>query len=128
MNIRDSLIWRFAALEKEGKIPEIAMREFGDWILKAAKGRKPVFVGFNGTYDWQFINWYFHSFVGDNPFGFGGIDIKSYFMGVTGKKWSESTSSQLPDKFQPDIPQTHNALDDARAQASIFLKLLHSHG
>jgi len=113
-------------LEKEGQNPETAMRDFSDWILKVAKGRRPVFVGFNGAYDWQFINWYFQSFTGGNPFGFGGIDIKSYFMGLTGKNWSESTSSQLPEEFQPDVRQTHNALDDARAQASIFSKLLQS--
>ena len=57
-------------------------------------------------------------------FGFGGIDIKSYYMGLTGKPWSSSTSSQLPPEFLPDMPQTHNALDDARAQASIFAKML----
>ena len=77
-----------------------------------------------GAGHWQFINWYFESFAGGNPFGFGGIDIKSYFMGLSGREWSRTTSSQLPDEFQPDEPQTHNALDDARAQASIFLKLM----
>jgi hypothetical protein len=66
------------------------------------------------------------TFAHGNPFGFGGIDIKSYFMGMTGKAWSQTTSSQLPKQYQPDEPQTHNALDDARAQASIFIKLMHS--
>jgi hypothetical protein len=85
---------------------------------------KPVFVGFNGSYDWQFVNWYFVNFCKVNPFGFGGIDIKSYYMGLAGIKWSATTSSQLPPQFKADVPQTHNALDDAKAQASIFSKLL----
>jgi ribonuclease T len=112
------------ALELTGLAPDVAMRNFRDWILKFAGRRTPVFVGFNGCYDWQFVNWYFISFTDSNPFGFGGIDIKSYFMGLSGEAWSHSTSSQLPKEFQPDVPQTHNALDDAQAQASIFLKML----
>lgn len=113
-----------ALLKREGKSPEIAMMEFRRWIEVAAEDHKPVFVGFNGCYDWQFVNWYLETFAGGNPFGFGGVDIKSYFMGLAGLPWSKSTSSQLPPEFQPDQPQTHNALDDARAQATIFAKML----
>jgi len=111
-------------LEKEGKSPGEAMKAFRQWVITAAADHKAVFVGFNACYDWQFVNWYLESFAGGNPFGFGGIDIKSYFMGFSGLPWSKTTSSQLPSEFQPDVPQTHNALDDAKAQASIFQKLL----
>lgn len=111
-------------LDQEGQPPEKAMKDFRRWVETTAGDCKPVFVGFNGCYDWQFVNWYCESFAGGNPFGFGGIDIKSYFMGFSGETWARTTSSQLPKEFQPDIPQTHNALDDARAQASIFQKLL----
>ncbi len=111
-------------LERTGERPEIAMKRFGAWVKKTSVGRKAVFVGFNAAFDWQFVNWYFEQFSPPNPFGFGGIDIKSYFMGLTGTQWSQTTSSQLPSQFQPTNPQTHNALDDARAQASIFQKLM----
>jgi DNA polymerase III epsilon subunit-like protein len=111
------------ALKKTGSSPKEAMSDFANWIDKAVGEKKAVFVGFNGSYDWQFVNWYFETFVGRNPFGFGGIDIKSYYMGMTGLLWGQTTSSQLPKEFQPDQPQTHNALDDAQAQASIFEKM-----
>lgn len=111
-------------LEKEGKSPAEAMLSFRSWVETTAGDYKPVFVGFNACYDWQFVNWYLESFTTGNPFGFGGIDIKSYFMGLKGLPWSKTTSSQLPPEFQPNVAQTHNALDDARAQASIFQKLL----
>lgn len=111
-------------LESKGTDVGTAMNDFKDWILKVSGSRKPIFVGFNGCYDWQFINWYLISFCGSNPFGFGGVDIKSYYMGLSGLKWSQTTSSQLPPEFKPDVPQTHNALDDALAQASIFSKML----
>ncbi|MBL9080893.1 MAG: 3'-5' exonuclease [Planctomycetales bacterium] len=112
------------ALKRSGELPTTAFQRFADWIEEACGDRKPVFVGFNASFDWQFINWYFHSYLAKNPFGFGGVDIKSYFMGRRGSTWAESSSSKLPVEFQPDTAQTHNALDDARAQASIFSKML----
>lgn len=115
-------------LRSTGVPPVRAMKAFRAWIEKAARKSKPVFIGFNACYDWQFVNWYLERFAGGNPFGFAGLDIKSYYMGLSGKCWSETTSSQLPAKFRPDLPQTHNALDDARAQASIFAKLLREAG
>lgn len=110
-------------LAREGRSPDEVMAAFRKWVEASAGSAKPVFIGFNACYDWQFVNWYFETFTGGNPFGFGGVDIKSYFMGLTGSAWSSSTSSQLPPEFCPDVPQTHNALDDARAQASIFEKM-----
>jgi ribonuclease T len=107
----------------EGQSCKKAMIEFRRWVEDTSGNRKAVFVGFNACYDWQFVNWYLETYAGGNPFGFGGIDIKSYYMGSSGVTWSETTSSQLPPAYQPDVPQTHNALDDARAQASIFEKL-----
>jgi DNA polymerase III epsilon subunit-like protein len=116
--------FKLEELQRNGTAPEQAMKSFEAWIRKITGSCKPVFVGFNACYDWQFVNWYFVRFTGANPFGFSGLDIKSFYMGLSGKRWSETTSSQLPAEFQPDGPQTHNALDDARAQASIFAKLL----
>lgn len=113
-----------ANLQKAGKDPKVAMKEFRLWVEKSAGNSKPIFVGFNACFDWQFVNWYFESFTGGNPFGFGGIDIKSYYMGLSGVPWHQTTSSQLPSEFQSDTTATHNALDDAKAQASIFEKLL----
>jgi DNA polymerase III epsilon subunit-like protein len=115
-------------LATEGRAPAEAMLEFQRWIDNASAGMKPVFVGFNASYDWQFVNWYFDMFCGRNPFGFGAVDIKSYYMGLTGKHWSASTSSQLPAEFQSETPQSHNALDDAKAQASMFVKMVEAAG
>ena len=110
-------------LKKNGTPPLQAMADFKKWIDENSAGKKPVFVGFNASYDWQFVNWYFETFSGSNPFGFGAVDIKSFFMGLEGEHWSASSSSQLPKQYQPDTPQTHNALEDAKAQASIFSKM-----
>jgi len=115
-------------LKSNGHTPVQAMTEFEKWIKKIARMRVPVFVGFNACFDWAFVNWYFIEFLGSNPFGMSGIDIKSFYMGLGGVSWNQTRSSQLPDKFKGPSKQTHNALDDARAQGEIFCKLLLASG
>ncbi len=112
-------------LRLEGDDPRETMVAFRDWVRRASDGRRPIFVGFNASFDWAFVNWYFHVFLqGDTPFGIGGVDIKAYYMGLSGCEWGKTTSSKLPSALQPSRPQTHNALEDAQAQAEIFKKLL----
>ena len=95
-------------LVKNGKQPELAMQKFQDWVNNVSNGYLPVFVGFNAAFDWSFINWYFHEFVGTNPFGIGGVDIKSYYMGRDRLLWSQTKSSQLISKYPIKQQQTHN--------------------
>lgn len=111
-------------LAATGKEAMAAMEEFRDWVRAHADGHKPVFVGFNASFDWSFVNWYFHKFLGENPFGFSALDIKAYYLGFSGCKWGQTTSSHLPQEFQPSQPLNHNALDDAKAQGKIFEELL----
>ncbi len=113
-----------AQLEISGKDPTEAMNNLSKWI-KIVSGRKtPIFVGFNTPFDWQFINWYFHRFLGKNPFGISAIDIKAYCMGYMGCIWADTSSSRLPSWLQPTRIRQHNALDDAMAQGEIFAKLI----
>jgi len=111
-------------LKKTGTEPKVAMSAFGYWIDEVASGSRPVFVAFNATFDWQFVNYYFHRFLGKNPFGISGLDIKAYYMGKFDKTWGKTTKSKFDKRFLSNKPHTHNALDDAIEQAEIFEKLL----
>jgi DNA polymerase III epsilon subunit-like protein len=108
---------------KKGRDPKGAMTAFRDWLVSVAKEAKPVFVGFNATFDWAFVNFYFYQYLGENPFGFGGIDIKSYYMGMMGCEWEDTRSSHISSELKGPSPHTHNALDDAVEQAEMFKRM-----
>ncbi len=114
-----------AKLIAEGAEPSAAMRDFNDWIREVSRKKgRPVFVGFNATFDWMFVHWYFIHFVGKNPFGIAGLDIKAYYMGALGKEhWSDTAKRNMDPRFLSNRPHTHNALDDAREQAEIFARI-----
>lgn len=111
-------------LEEVGTAPKTAMSAFDSWISEVAAGKRPVFVAFNATFDWQFVNYYFHKFLGKNPFGISGLDIKAYYAGKFGKTWGDTSKKKFDRRFLSDKKHTHNALDDAIEQAEIFEKLL----
>lgn len=112
-----------------GREPKEAMTAFCEWLSLAAKFGKPVFVGFNATFDWAFVNFYFLEYLGKNPFGFGGLDIKSYYMGLSGCAWEDTRSSRIPPEFKDaSQPHTHNALNDAIEQAGLFRRMREKSG
>jgi DNA polymerase III epsilon subunit-like protein len=107
-------------LEREGEAPADGMRYFRDWLAEAVGDRDPVFVGFNAPFDWSFVNYYFHRFLGSNPFGFAALDIKALYMGNTGCSWSDTRSSRMVLELNPETSGNHTALQDAVFQAELF--------
>ncbi|RMK89513.1 3'-5' exonuclease [Pseudomonas aeruginosa] len=107
-----------AKLKNEGLAPQTAMQQV------CSADQKVVFVGLNAPFDWSFINYYFHKYSGANPFGFTALDMKAYYMGVTGCRWKETKSSQMTARFNPQSAPNHNALDDARFQGELFALML----
>jgi DNA polymerase III epsilon subunit-like protein len=112
-------------LRREGLPPEEAMRRLADWLTDVVPpGRKPLMVGFNLPFDWMFINDYFHRYLGANPFGHSAVDIKAMYMGASGKSWAETSGTFLHGRYHDQNELTHNALEDAIAQALIFEGIL----
>lgn len=108
-------------LKQYGQSPLEAMTQFESWINSVTGvEQKVVFVGLNAPFDWSFINFYFHKYLGHNPFGFTALDMKAYFMGLTGSNWSATKSSHMVKVLCPSRRPNHNALDDARFQGELF--------
>ncbi|MGK2941871.1 MAG: 3'-5' exonuclease [Immundisolibacter sp.] len=105
------------------RAPAQAMPEYAAW-LRALPGR-PVFVGYPVTFDFMFVGWYLVRFARDNPFGFSAIDISSFAMAVLGREFRQTTKHHMPREwFDPTLPHTHVALDDALEQGALFMNLL----
>jgi DNA polymerase III epsilon subunit-like protein len=112
-------------LERDGLEPAAAMQQLEDWVLAVAAGRRPVFVGFNAPFDWMFVADALWQHLGRNAFGISALDLKSLYMGRTGvARWEETRKLQIEERLDIQLEQTHNALDDARAQALLARVLL----
>lgn len=108
-------------LERTGLDPAEAMMRFAQWLEELSRdGGTLVFVGLNAPFDWSFVNYYFHRFLGANPFGFSALDIKAYYMGATGCRWDYTRSSLMALALKASLKGDHLALHDARYQAELF--------
>lgn len=93
--------------------PAPVMAKFRDWIKENSKDR-PMFISDNNGYDWQFINWYFHHFIGDNPFGHSSTNLGSLYKGVTKDLFANF-------KHLRKTAHTHHPVDDAKGNAQALL-------
>ena len=100
--------------------PEQVMRDFATWIAENSTGR-PMFISDNNGFDWGFINWYFHHFLGENPFGFSSSNLGSLYKGVVGDAFKNF-------KHLRETKHTHHPVDDARGNAEALLKIKAEHG
>lgn len=116
---------KMETLAVEGTDPRAAMEEFAQWIRDVVppQTHRPVFVGFNAVFDWMFVNEYFVRYGIENPFGHGGLDIKSYYVGMMGSTWEQTSMRHLSPKYLSGRPLSHNALGDARDQAELFRRI-----
>lgn len=100
--------------------PKVVMQRFADWIAAESNAR-PFFISDNNGFDWQFINWYFHHFLGNNPFGHSSTNLGSLYKGVV-----KDTFSNF--KHLRKTKHTHNPVDDARGNAEALLQIKEKHG
>lgn len=113
------------ALKEKGMPPADAMRRFADWVTEVSPaGSQPIFVAFNAPFDWMFTADYFHRFLGRNPFGHKALDMKAYFMGLSGNPWDETGFDAISQHYQVAASLPHHALQDACKQAGLFRRML----
>lgn len=95
--------------------PKEVMNQFTVWIKENSKGR-PFFISDNNGFDWQFINWYFHHFTGDNPFGHSSTNLGSLYKGLV-----KDTFQNF--KHLRRTKHTHHPVEDARGNAEALLQM-----
>jgi DNA polymerase III epsilon subunit-like protein len=95
------------------------MAEFRDWLAQNVPGQ-PRFISDNNGFDWQFINWYFHHFLGANPFGFSSTNLGSLYKGAV-KDFFKNF------KHLRKTRHTHHPVDDAKGNAEAFLAMIQQH-
>jgi len=95
--------------------PLSVMQEFDAWISANCQGR-PMFISDNNGFDWQFINWYFHHFLGRNPFGHSSTNLGSLYKGLVRDTWKTF-------KHLRKTTHTHHPVDDAIGNAEALLAM-----
>jgi DNA polymerase III epsilon subunit-like protein len=112
-------------LTERGLPPAEALARFEDWLAaEVPADHRPVFVAFNAPFDWMFVNDYFHRFLGRNPFGHAALDLKAFYMALTGVCWSETSMGRVAARYLGGRQLSHHALQDALNQAELFQKML----
>lgn len=112
-------------LAREGIPPREAMADFAAWVREnVPTSERPIFVAFNAAFDWMFVNDYFHRYLEHNPFGHSALDIKAFYMGLTGVNWARTSMKYLHRRYLNGRELTHNALRDAQDQAELFAQIL----
>lgn len=99
-----------------GEEPAAVMAKFNDWITHNVP-KRPIFISDNNGFDWSFINWYFHHFVGRNPFGFSSQNLNSLYKGMQRDYYASFKSLRK-------TKHTHHPVDDAMGNAEALLVML----
>jgi hypothetical protein len=98
--------------------PELAMFEFKKWLIENNTNGRPIFISDNLAFDWQFINYYSHLYLNENPFGFSGRRIGDLYSGAV----KDFFASGRWRKFKK-TPHTHDPVDDAMGNAEALLEI-----
>jgi ribonuclease T len=104
-------------LEEQGVGPQEATLRFVEWVREVAGFGRPVFVSSTATLDWSFINWYTRKFTGDNPFGYGAVDLRTYATAESQCSWG--AVSTLEDHGELNFWR-NQCCNSAQEQARMF--------
>lgn len=97
--------------------PAKVMKDFAEWIKNNSNG-KAIFISDNLAFDWQWINWYFHMYHGENPFGHSGRRIGDLYCGMKMDTFLNSEWKKMFRKTKHD----HNPVNDAKGNAEALLE------
>ena len=114
----------WAATLVDQKHPSVAMAQFERWLHQWPS---PVFVGYPAAFDFLFVHWYFIDCLGDDPFGFAALDIKTLAMAAMKTTFRGAVKRNMPKEWKnAQTKHTHVAVEDAIEQGYLFFKILDS--
>jgi len=104
--------------------PEDAIPRFKKWVEENTGTRKSrgkevpnaQFISDNNGFDWQFINYYFHRYCEDNPFGYSSQNLGSIYKGMIKTMFKNF-------KHLRKTKHTHHPVDDAKGNAEALLHM-----
>ena len=99
--------------------PQITIVKFDQWLTEIGGNNRHVMWSDNPAFDWQWINYYSHKYLGNNPFGFSARRIGDFYAGK--KNNVRDTSSWK--KFRV-TKHTHNPVDDAKGNAEALQRII----
>lgn len=118
----------YAATQVNKVVPRTAMLRYDNHLKHVCDGRKPIFIEFPGFIDFMWMHWYYHNFLGHCPFGFSTVAMKTYIMAKENWKFRECAKRKFPQRWKNrKLKHTHKALDDARGQADMFIRIMCEH-
>lgn len=103
--------------------PVVAMKMFAGWLTGLPTPVK--LMGWPYPIDFSFVYWYYIAFAGDPPFGYDGLDIKSYAMRTFQiPRFSDVSRTDVCKRLGlTRLKNTHDALEDAREQGLLYFAL-----
>lgn len=101
-----------------------AMALFAEWTKRTAKETRAVFCAWPLNFDASFVSYYFHHCGIRNPFGIGGLDIRSLWMGLSGMPYVVCDDELIPPGWVSPFPHTHVAVEDAVEQGHVMVQML----
>ena len=91
------------------------MQKFNQQIKETKK--RPILISDNNQFDGAWINYYFHTFLGENSFGFSSKQVGDIFHGFYNApkyNWKKHCKTK----------HTHNPVDNAKGNVEALLYLI----
>lgn len=122
---------QWAETRREPVDPAQGIKDFDSWVNWTIGGLnrelypdpKPIFLAGPIGFDFTFVYYYMHRFLGRCVFGHNGVDMRSLAMGLLDQPYL-TKKERYPNEWATRLPHTHNALEDAMEQADRFIKMM----
>lgn len=101
--------------------PKEVMERMAKWVETTNRRGRPLFFSDNNGFDWQFVNYYCHKFLGENPFGFSSRNIGDLYKGM-------EMNLRVNFKHLRKTKHTHHPVDDAKGNAEALHHMVRKMG